>query len=142
VGGALQSPYELDRLVTHELVHAVVAAAAHMPRRVPTWLNEGLATHLEAASHSWTAGVLKNAETIVPLESLVNGFGGLDETNALVAYAESATAAEILCAQLGPNIGSFLQMIGKGESLDRALLEFQVQPNAFHAEWRRRVGYR
>lgn len=142
VGGALQSPRELDRLVTHELVHAVVAAAAHLPRRVPAWLNEGLATHLEAADHPWTTGVLRKAETIVPLESLVNGFGGLDETDALVAYAESATAAEILCAQLGPNIGSFLQMIGKGESLDRALLEFQVQPNAFHSEWRRRVGYR
>ena len=142
VGGALQSPRELDRLVTHELVHAVVAAAAHSARRVPAWLNEGLATHLEAPDHAWTSGVLREATTIVPLDSLVRGFSGLDETNALVAYAESATAAEILCARLGPNIGPFLQMIGNGESVDRALLEFQVQPNAFHAEWRRRVGYR
>ena len=142
VGGALQSPRELDRLVTHELVHAVVAGAARLPRRVPAWLNEGLATYLEAADHSWTSGVLRGATTIVPLERLVDGFGGLDEREALVAYAESATAAEILCAQLGPNIGSFLRMIGNGDALDQALLEFQVQPNAFHSEWRRRVGFR
>jgi hypothetical protein len=141
VGGALQ-PRELDRLVTHELVHAVVASAAQSARRVPAWLNEGLATHLEAPDHAWTSGVLREATNIVPLESLVHGFSGLGEADALVAYAESATAAEILCARLGPNIGSFLQMIGNGESVDRALLEFQVQPNAFQSEWRRRVGFR
>jgi hypothetical protein len=143
VSGALESPRDLDRVVTHELVHAVIASAAPVPRRVPAWLNEGLATHLAAPDQSWwTSEVLRRAATIVPLDSLVNGFSGLDEPSALVAYAESTTAAEILCAQLGPNIGSFLQFVGNGHSVDQALLEFQIQPNAFHAEWRRRVGTR
>jgi hypothetical protein len=143
VGGALESPRDLDRVVTHELVHAVIASAAPVTRRVPAWLNEGLATYLSAADQSWwTSDVLRRASAIVPLDGLVNGFSGLDEPSARVAYAESATAAEILCAQLGPNVGSFLQMVGHGSSVDQALLEFQIQPNAFHAEWRRRVGIR
>jgi tetratricopeptide (TPR) repeat protein len=138
VGGALDAPYALDRVVTHEFVHAVVASAA--PRRIPAWLNEGLATHLESNDHMWVTEALRKAPAIVPLENLVQGFGGLDEQSALVAYAESETAADILCSQLGSNIGAFLQLVGNGRSVDDALMEFQVQPNAFHSEWRRRVG--
>ena len=52
------------------------------------------------------------------------------------------TAAEILCDQLGTNIGRFLQMVGNGSAVDEAMLEFHVQPNAFQSEWRRRVGAR
>lgn len=139
VGGALR-PSDLDRVVTHELVHAIVASAA--PRRVPAWLNEGLATYLESSDRSWVAGVIHRASRVIPLDDLTKGFSGLDEQEALVAYAESAVAAEILCAKLGSNIGPFLKMIGNGSSVDEALLAFQVQPNAFHSEWGRRVGIR
>jgi peptidase MA superfamily protein/tetratricopeptide repeat protein len=140
VGGAMQSPSDLDRVVTHELVHAIVASAAHA--RVPAWLNEGLATHLEASDHSWAAAVIRKAATVVPLDNLVNGFSRLDEQSALVAYAESQIAADILTTKLGSNIGAFLQVVGNGSSVDEALLAFQVQPDAFHSEWRRRVGVR
>ena len=140
IGSALEPPRDLDRIVMHELVHAMIASAA--PRGVPAWLNEGVATHLESADRSWIRHVLRNAPSVVPLERLLNGFAKFDEEEALVAYAESATAAEILCAQLGPNIGAFLRMVGSGSSVDDALLEYHVQPNAFHAEWRRRVGLR
>jgi Peptidase MA superfamily/Tetratricopeptide repeat len=139
VGGVVSSR-DLDRVVTHELVHAFVASAA--PRRVPAWLNEGLATYLEASDVRWASDVVRRASAIVPLESLTHGFTAFDEQAAHVAYAESAIAAEILCTQLGANVGAFLQNVGNGRSVDDALLEFHVQPNAFHAEWRRRVGLR
>ena len=139
VGGA-GSGRELDRVVTHELAHAFIASAAS--RRVPVWLNEGLATYLESGDVGWASGVLHRAAAIVPLESLADGFSGSDEQAALVAYAESAVAAEILSARLGSNLGAFLRVVGNGHAVDDALLEFQVQPNAFHAEWRRRVGLR
>jgi hypothetical protein len=139
VGGAIDAA-NLDRIVTHELVHAVVASAA--PRGVPAWLNEGLASYLESSDRSWARAVIRDAATLLPLEDLIGGFSRLDEENALVAYAESAIAAEILCAQLGTNIGRFLQMVGNGSAVDEALLEFHVQPNAFQSEWRRRVGVR
>jgi tetratricopeptide (TPR) repeat protein len=117
VGGALR-PDDLDRVVTHELVHAVVASAA--ARRVPAWLNEGLATYLESSDRSWVTGVIHRAGTVVPLADLANGFNGLDEQQALVAYAESAVAAEILCAKLGSNIGGFLKMVGDGHAIEGA----------------------
>lgn len=139
VGGAL-SLGELDRVVTHEFVHAVIADIA--PRRVPAWLNEGLATHFESSERGWVPATLRTAGTVAPLEDLANGFGNLDEQGALMAYAESAVAADVLCQKLGANIGAFLRLVGTGRSVDDALLEFQVQPDAFHSEWRRRVGIR
>ena len=86
--------------------------------------------------------MLEKASAVVPLADLANGFSGLDEQGALVAYAESVVAAEILCTKLGSNIGGFLEVVGSGRSVDDALLAFQVQPDAFHSEWRRRVGLR
>ena len=137
VGGTID-PTHLDRIVAHELVHAVVASAA--PRHVPAWLNEGLAMHLESSDRGWIPPALRQAGSIVPLDALTGGFSGLDERAAVGAYAESAIAAEILAAKLGSNVGAFLKLVGSGTPVDSALLEFQVQPNAFHAEWRRRVG--
>ena len=137
VGGTIP-PGDLERVATHELVHAFVASAA--PRRVPAWLNEGLASYLESGEHSWAPAVIRRNASAVPLEALRDGFSGLDEHQAAVAYAESAIAAEILCGLLSSNVGTFLKTVGNGASVDDALLEFQVQPNAFHAEWRRRVG--
>ena len=131
VGGSA-SEGEIDRVVTHELVHAVIATAG----RVPAWLNEGLATHLESSDPAWAAATLRRSAAIMPLADLVRGFSGFDEQQAVVAYAESAVAAEVLIAQLGSNLGPFLEMVGHGSSIDQALLEFHVQPNAFEA----RVG--
>jgi tetratricopeptide (TPR) repeat protein len=138
VGGALQSPEDLDRVVAHEFVHAVVAGAA--PGGVPAWLDEGLASHLDSSDRAWAREAISHAETVVPLSALVNGFGAFDEENAIVAYAESQIAAEILCAKLGANIAEFLRMVGNGGTVDDGLLAFNVQPDAFHQEWRRRVG--
>jgi tetratricopeptide (TPR) repeat protein len=139
VGGALDAD-DLDRVVTHELVHAVVASVAS--GRVPAWLNEGLASYLESSDQSWVGETIRRAGTVVPLESLTSGFSGLDEESAHVAYAESAVAADILCRKLGQNVGAFLQLVGTGKSVDDALLSFHIQPDAFHSEWRRRVGLR
>ena len=140
MGGALSAGAELDRVATHELVHAMIANIA--PRRIPAWLNEGFATYLESNDRGWTTEALRHSDEIVPLETFANGFGRLDGQRAVVAYAESATAADILCAELGTNVGAFLQNVGGGHSIDQALLDFQIQPNAFTAEWRRRVGLR
>jgi hypothetical protein len=137
VGGNM-SLRDLDRVATHELVHAFVASAA--PRRIPTWLNEGLATYFEGDDQSWADIVIRRADRVVPLDTLSDGFNGFDEQSAIVAYAESVVAAEILYQKLGQNIGPFLAAVGSGSTVDDALLTFQVQPNAFRAEWRRRVG--
>jgi tetratricopeptide (TPR) repeat protein len=140
VGGALGHPAALDRLVKHELVHAVIAHAA--PRNVPAWLHEGLASILESPDRTWITKVLRNVTEVYTLEDLVGGFDHLDGAAAMVAYAESAIAAEILCARLGPNLGVFLQMVGNGNTVDQALGTLNVPPESFHAEWRKRLRVR
>ncbi|HEV3483881.1 MAG TPA: tetratricopeptide repeat protein [Vicinamibacterales bacterium] len=137
VGGALKTPRALDRVVVHEFVHAAIASIA--PRNVPGWVNEGLASVLDSNDRTWSRRVLRQTTTRIALEDLEGGFGDLDGPTALLAYAESAVAAEILCERLGPNLGPFLQMLGSGHTVDQALSTLNVQPEAFHAEWRRRM---
>jgi tetratricopeptide (TPR) repeat protein len=137
VGGALRTPRTLDRVVTHEFVHAVIASIA--PRGVPTWVNEGLASYLESSDLSWARRVLAAAPGLIPLDQLDGGFGRFDGATALLAYAESAIAARLLTEKLGPNLGVFLQMLGSGSTVDQALGRLDVQPEAFYAEWRRRA---
>ena len=134
----MRTPAALDRVVRHELVHAVIEHAA--PRNVPAWVNEGLASILESNDRTWVKLVLDRTSEIFPLEDLSDGFGHLNGRDALVAYAESAIAAQILTERLGPNLGVFLQMMGSGHTVDQALSTLNVQPAAFYAEWRKRVG--
>lgn len=138
VAGAMRTPAVLDRVVRHELVHAMIAHVA--PRNLPTWINEGLASVLESPDRAWVKKVLARTTEVFPLEDLSDGFGHLNGADALVAYAESAVAAEILCERLGPNLGVFVQMVGSGHTPDQALSTLNVRPEAFHAEWRQRLG--
>ena len=138
VGGALRSPKSLDRVVTHELVHAIIRTAA--PTGAPTWVNEGLASYLESSDHTWVARVLRAADGRISLSDMANGFDRFDADTALVAYAESLVAGRLLCERLGPNVGTFLQMLGSGHTVDQALSTLNVPPETFYAEWRRRMG--
>ena len=140
VGGAMRTPAALDRVVRHELVHAVIQHAA--PRNVPTWVNEGLASVLEGSGSAWVSQTLARTGEVFPLEDLSDGFEHLDGREAMVAYAESAVAAQLLVERVGPNLGVFLQMLGGGHTVDQALGTVNVRPEQFYAEWRKRVGIR
>ena len=140
VNGALRTPAALDRVVRHELVHAMIAHIA--PRNVPTWINEGLASVLESSDRAWVRKALARTSEVFALADLSDGFDHLNGAQALIAYAESAVAAEILCERLGPNLGIFVQMVGSGHTPDQALSTLNVRPEAFHAEWRQRIGIR
>ena len=74
------------------------------------------------------------------MADLADGFGQFDSDTALVAYAESLIAGQLLCERLGQNLGPFLQMLGAGHSVDQALSTVNIQPELFYAEWRRRIG--
>jgi tetratricopeptide (TPR) repeat protein len=140
VGGALRSPKSLERVATHEFVHAAIHTAA--PTNVPTWVNEGLASYLEGPDHTWATQALRATRELIPIDDLANGFDDFDGPTALVAYAESLVAGQLLCDKLGPNLGTFLQMLGNGSTVDQALSTHNVQPEMFYAEWRKRIGAR
>jgi len=122
VGDALRSPAALDRVVVHELAHAMVQQLA--PAGVPAWLHEGLAVHFEGGDERWIDETLDTPERLVPLSSLVQGFGSLGEESALLAYAESAAATAALINRLGPNLSAFLQSLGGVSSFDDAAAPF------------------
>jgi hypothetical protein len=95
---------------------------------------------MESADRTWVAQVLRRADGRISMEDLTEGFGEFDGNTALVAYAESLLAGQLLCERLGGNLGSFLQMLGSGHTVDQALSTLNVPPEQFYAEWRRRIG--
>jgi tetratricopeptide (TPR) repeat protein len=122
VRGALARPDELDSALTHELAHAMIASLA--PRGVPAWLHEGLATHFEPSDPRDAVRRLQSARILVPLANLRNGFGGLTEQQARVAYDESLVAASVLLERLGPNMSLLLESLGRGQDMTAALAQF------------------
>jgi tetratricopeptide (TPR) repeat protein len=138
VSGALKTPQTLDRVVRHELVHAMVTHAA--PRGVPAWVHEGLAGYFESGDHAWAQRLVRASRIVIPLEDLADGFGDLDGATAGVAYAESLIAAQMLVEKLGPSLGVFVTMLGQGHSVDQALSTLNVRPDLFQAEFKRRIG--
>jgi len=92
VRGALQQTEQLDRVLTHEFVHAVVAQIGGPA--VPVWVNEGLATAMEPGSVVQSKAVLAAATVRPHLQQLHGTFSGLDAAQARLAYAYSAYAVQ------------------------------------------------
>jgi tetratricopeptide (TPR) repeat protein len=136
VQGALKNPAELDRVVTHEFVHAVIH---QMYPRVPGWLNEGLATFLEPGDHGWLMARLRGAGGMIPLSELDGAFQTTNGDEALLAYAQSYVGARILAERLGPNFPVFLQYVSNGTSMEQALLLFNISAADMEREWTRRA---
>ncbi len=134
--GALRDPAELDRVVTHEFVHAVIH---QMYPSIPGWLNEGLATYLEPGDHTWLVARLRGADGMIPLARLTEAFHTLDGNDALVAYAQSYAGARVLSERLGGNFPVFLQYVSNGTPIDQALMLFNITPADVEREWTRRA---
>ncbi|MEO6236266.1 MAG: tetratricopeptide repeat protein [Vicinamibacterales bacterium] len=134
--GALKDPAELDRIVTHEFVHAVIH---QMYPRLPGWLNEGLATYLEPVDHASLVARLRRARTMIPLARLDDAFRTSDGDAAVLAYAQSYVGAAILAERLGANLPVFLQYVSNGTSLEQSLLLFNISAADMEREWSRRA---
>lgn len=136
--GALDSPEELDRVLAHEYVHALVRTLA--PRGVPTWLNEGLATALESsdgAQREWRIG---QAAGPTPLAALPKSFESLSGPQAQFAYAASALAVHRLIEEAGGfAVANLLRDLGEGADfnaafahrIERPFADFQASLTAY-----------
>ena len=134
--GALKNPAELDRIVTHEYVHALVQ---QMFPRVPGWLNEGLATLMEQEDQRWLVARLRAAGDLIPLGSLDQAFRTADGDEAALAYAQSYVGTRILSQRLGANFPVFLQYVSNGTPFEQALLVFNVTAADVEKEWKRQA---
>jgi len=118
VQGARQNLAEFDRVLTHELTHAMISSLA--PRGIPTWLHEGLASYFEPRDISSALRVLRMTG-IVPAEVLFDSFTRLNDRQAAAAYAESLIFADLLMRRAGTHMGIVLQGLERGQSLEQSL---------------------
>ena len=135
-GALQQAPGELERVLTHELAHAMIRAIA--PRGVPTWLNEGLAVMFEPQGGQWAADTLSSSSGRIPLDQLAGAFDKFSGNQARIAYAESANAARRLFDEVGgAGIVALLQDIARGVPLADAFERRMLTPySAFAASLR------
>jgi tetratricopeptide (TPR) repeat protein len=135
-GALQQAPGELERVLVHELTHAMIRAIA--PRGVPTWLNEGLAVMFEPQGLQWAAETMAGLPARIPLDQLAGSFDQLSGTQAKIAYAESADAARRLFDEVGgAGVVALLQDIARGVPLADAFERRMLTPySAFAATLR------
>lgn len=114
---------ELAGVLRHELTHSFVAQITH--GRAPQWLNEGIAELEQGASTSSFGAKLAAVYSSghqVPLNMLEGNFESLDQSEALVAYAESLAAVEYISSTYGiSDVARILGRLGDGQPIESAL---------------------
>lgn len=113
LGDALKQRDELDRVLSHEFVHAVVAMRGG--RTVPAWVSEGLATVLEPAGPEDAAAAPVRPDARPALSTLHRGFIDFSRRDAEVAYASAARAVRRLIEHHGAAaVAALLEDLGRG----------------------------
>ena len=119
---------ELYALVVHEYVHALFkdAVGTHQP----FFLNEGMADGEEERARGrpqlsreeWRRLLdALRSDTWIPLESLVQGFSGVQGSRALLAYLESRAAIQLIESAHPRAMAGFLERCANGEPWESAL---------------------
>jgi hypothetical protein len=129
VRGALERPDELERVLSHELAHAVIQSIA--PRGVPLWLGEGLAVTLEPQGTARLEAELARSARRLTFDRLSRRFDDLNTEDARIAYAQSAVMARTLFEQAGgPAVVMILRDLAAGGTFEAAYRERVALPFA------------
>lgn len=137
--GALRSPESFNRVLTHELTHAVIYGLA--PRHVPTWLHKGLASYFEPRDAATAAARLSRSRIgLVPFELLEGGFSRLNAQQAALAYTQSLVMADALMARIGSRMAIVLQALDRGQSLEQSLQSLSLSVALFKQDVEARVA--
>ena len=132
--GAVQSPQLFERVLVHELTHALIARIA--PRGVPTWLHEGLAQHFEGDD---AAAARRRVEKIgvIPLKYLETSFSRLPAAQASLAYDQSLVIVDQLFRRPGMDWNALFRALSESDrteytfdsfGLRYAMLEAEIAP--------------
>jgi tetratricopeptide (TPR) repeat protein len=122
VAGATQKPQLFERVLVHELTHAMLDAIAGP--RLPTWLNEGLAQYFEGADPEAARRRLKAVGRTMPLRSLERGFRQFDGVQAQVAYDQSLLAVGVMLDRPGFGWHVLLSRLAGGQTFAEAIPNF------------------
>src|SRR3984893_16356652 len=120
--GASQKAELFERVLTHELTHALVASID--PRGVPAWLNEGLAQSFDGTDSRAALRRMKALGRPIPLKNLEGSFAQLSATDAQVAYDESLLAVGVMFDRPGFGWTRLLHRLADGQSFHDAIDSF------------------
>jgi tetratricopeptide (TPR) repeat protein len=116
VAGASQQPELFEKVLTHELTHAIVAGIA--PAGVPAWLNEGLAQYFDGTDVTAAERRMKALGRWIPLKRLGGSFGRLSAADAQIAYDESLLAVNVIAERPAFGWTRLLHQLADGQSFD------------------------
>jgi hypothetical protein len=129
--GAVQSPQLFERVLVHELTHALIATIA--PRGVPTWLHEGLAQHFEGDDA--TAARRRVAKIgVIPLQYLHGSFSRLTAPQAALAYDESLVVVDNLFRRPGMDWNALFRALNESDRTEYTFDSFGLRYSFLEAE--------
>lgn len=144
VGGLRERTEVLEKVIFHEYAHAVVHRMGG--GRVPVWLNEGIAQYEDGRNEGRDDmfRYLASAEKLVPLKYLEGSFMGLNQNQAIVAYAEALSAVKYIVDEYGMGIlTGLLSSYRDGKGSERAIKDtFQMTYDEFQESWIRNLKKR
>jgi tetratricopeptide (TPR) repeat protein len=130
--GAAQSPQLFERVLVHELTHAMIASLA--PRGIPAWLHEGLAQHFEGDDPAAALRRLKAAGVVIPLHYLEAGFTRLPAEHAMVAYDESLVVVDALLRRGGVDWQALFRALGASSRTEYTFDNFGLRYSELEGE--------
>ena len=135
VAGASQKPDLFERVLVHELAHAMIDAIGGP--HVPAWLNEGLAQYFEGSDPAAARRRMKALSQHIPLRQLERGFGRLDAMQAQIAYDESLLAVAVMLDRPGFGWHVLLSRLANGQTFAQAIPNFGFSYDDLEAGFKR-----
>ena len=130
--GAAQSPQLFERVLVHELTHAMIAGLA--PRGIPVWLHEGLAQYFEGDDPATALRRLRAVGQVVPLRYLEGSFTRLTTPQALVAYDESLVVVDAILQRPGFDWNGLFRALTESPRTEYTLDNFGLRYSELEAE--------
>ena len=143
IEGMLDNPNLIRKIVKHEYTHALIYDLTRT--HVPTWLNEGIALHLEGpSSYPWDEAIRNHIEkggTLIPLKNLHQSFLSFSDNTASLAYAESFSATQYLIDRYGLyRIRELLLAMKSGSTFEGAFQDhFMTTYDNFIRNWQSEI---
>ena len=138
--GAAQKPQLFERVLVHELTHAMVASLA--PRGIPTWLHEGLAQHFEGDDVDAARRRLKSVGVVIPLRFLEGSFTRFTADQAMVAYDQSLVVADTLIRRGTVDWNALFRALGESSRTEYTFDNFGLRYSELESELGAAIGAR
>lgn len=138
--GAAQKPQLFERVLVHELTHAMVASLA--PRGIPTWLHEGLAQHFEGDDAAAARRRLKAVGVVIPLRYLEGSFSRFTADQAMVAYDQSLVIVDTLIQRRTVDWSALFRALGDSSRTEYTFDNFGLRYSELESELGAAIGAR